>query len=102
MAMAETVRARAEELRSRVMTRLAELRGQTGGVLGGQFGGQMQILKGPLISEIRAKGVVATARERLEKLRAGGPVLGGQKAERGTVTETKPAAVALVAKRGEL
>jgi len=94
MAMAETVRARAEELRARVKTRIEELRGQQGGILMGQLGL-------PIISEIRAKGLAATARERLEKLRLGGFL--GQRAERGTVTETKPTvAVALVGRRGEL
>ncbi len=69
MAMAETVRARFEELRTRIRTRLEELRGQSGSGAGvSPLAGQRL----PIISEIRAKGLATIARERLEKIRAGG------------------------------
>jgi hypothetical protein len=80
MAMAETVRARAEELRTRVRTRIEEIRGggssSSGGILGNPG-----ILKGPLAAEIKEKGVMATARGRIEKIRGGAPLLGGSKEE---------------------
>jgi len=104
MAMAETVRARAEELRTRVRTRVEEIRGgsSSGGVLGNPG-----ILKGPLATEIREKGVMATARARIEKIRGGGSILGESSpegAKRGTIEETSktPSPPTSVAKRGAL
>jgi len=106
MAMAETVRARAEELRTRVRTRIEEMRGggssSSGGILGNPG-----ILKGPLATEIREKGVMATARARIEKIRGGGSILGESSpegAKRGTIEETSktPSPPTAVAKRGAL
>jgi len=104
MAMAETVRARAEELRTRVRTRVEEIRGGSSSSSGGILGNP-GVLKGPLAIEIREKGVVATARARIEKIRGGGSILGSPEgAKRGTIeetskTQTSPTAVA---KRGAL
>jgi len=69
LAMAETVRARAEEFRTKIKTRIEEIRGGSSSS-GGILGGSPQILKGPLVMRIREKGLIATARERIEKLRA--------------------------------
>jgi len=75
--MAETIRAKAEELRTRIRTRVEEIRGGGGSSSsGGILGGSPEILKGPLVTEIRAKGLIATARARVEKVRAGGRLLG--------------------------
>jgi len=76
MPMGETVRAKAEELRTKVRTRLEEIRG------GSSSGhspliGKLGLAKGPLATEVREKGLMATARARIEKLRGGGGLLGG-------------------------
>lgn len=70
--MAETIRVKADELRSRVRTRVGEIRGgsSSGGILGNPG-----VLKSPLVTEIKAKGLMATARTRLEKIRGGGGIL---------------------------
>jgi len=76
MPMGETIRAKAEELKTKVRTRIEEIRG--GGSSSGHSPilGKLEIGKGPLVTEIREKGVMATAKARLEKFRAGGGLLG--------------------------
>jgi hypothetical protein len=104
MAMAETVRARAEELRTRVRTRVEEIRGGSSSSSGGILGNP-GVLKSPLATEIREKGVMATARARIEKIRGGGSILGSPEgAKRGTIEETSktPSPPTAVAKRGAL
>jgi len=83
LAMAENVRVKAEEFRTKIRSRLEEIRGggsshSSGGILGGN----PEILKGPLVTEIRAKGLVATARSRIEKFRGGGGILGSSGTEK--------------------
>jgi len=79
--MGEGLRAKAEELRTRVRTRIEEIRG--GGSSPGHspllgnlvFGGSSPELlpKGSLISDIREKGLLATVRARIELFREGKP-----------------------------
>jgi len=68
--MLENVRTKAEDFRSRIQTRVAELRGGGAGAKGGLFSSP-DVLKGALATEIREKGVIATARERVTKFRGG-------------------------------
>lgn len=82
-----TVRARAEELRTRVMSRIEELRGGSSSSSSPLLKGE--ILKGPLATEIRERGLVATARARIEKVRAGGRILGGGSPSSPPVLEEK-------------
>jgi len=74
--MAESVRAKAEELRTRVRTRVEEIHGGHSSPENPILG-KLGIMKGPLVTEIREKGVVATARERVAKVRGKGGFLGG-------------------------
>lgn len=80
MAMAETIRAKAEEFRTRVRTRIEEIRG--GGSSSSGILGNPGILKGPLATEIREKGLIATARARIERVRGGGGILGSSSPEK--------------------
>lgn len=95
MAMTENVRAKAEEFRTKIRTRVEEMRGggsshSSGGILGGN----PQILKGPLVAEIREKGLMATARARIEKVRGGGGgLLGSSSPEAVLERDTTPKAV---------
>ena len=76
MAMAESVRAKAEEFRTRIRTRVEEIRGGHSSPENPILG-KLGIMKGPLVAEIREKGVMATARARIEKVRGGGGALLG-------------------------
>jgi len=82
MPMGETVRAKAEELRTKFRTRIEEIRG--GGSSSGHSPllGNLGITKGPLVAEVREKGVITTARERLSKIRGGAPILGAGATEK--------------------
>jgi len=68
--MIETVKSKAEEFRNRVKTRIEEIRG--GRSSGSLLSSPADVLKGPLITELKEKGVIATAKARVAKLRAGG------------------------------
>jgi len=76
MSMGENVRAKAEELKTKIRTRIEEMRGGGSSSSGGLLGNP-GILKGPLVAEIREKGLMATAKARVEKFRGGGGLLGG-------------------------
>jgi len=100
MAMAENVRAKAEELRTRVRTRIEEIRGggsshSSGGILGGS----PEFLKGPLVTEIREKGLITTARARIEKVRVGGRLLGGEGSPEKVAVEKDTGAIKLQRRR---
>jgi len=73
LSMVETVKARAEEIRGRVKTRITEIRG--GKASEGLFSSPEILkggaLKGALATEIREKGLIAAARDRMGKLRVG-------------------------------
>jgi len=80
MVSPERVRARAEEFRTKVRSRIEEIRGggsspEHSPILG------LELVKGPLVAEIREKGVIAAARARAEKFRAGGVLGGGAREE---------------------
>jgi len=77
MAMGETVKAKAEELRTKIRTRIEEIRGGGSSSEHSPLLGKLGIAKGPLVAEVREKGLMATARTRIEKLRGGGGLLGG-------------------------
>jgi hypothetical protein len=82
MAMAPDIRARAEELRAKVRSRIEELRGGASSSGHSPLLGKLELAKmakGPLVTEIREKGVIATARARVEKVRGGGGLLGGSR-----------------------
>jgi len=79
--MAENIRAKAEELRTKVRTRIEEIRGG-GSSSQSPILEKLGIMKGPLVTEIREKGVMATARARIEKIRGGGGLLSGGSPER--------------------
>jgi len=81
MAMAESVRAKAEEFRTRIRTKVEEIRGGHSSPENPILG-KLGIMKGPLVTEIREKGLVATARARIEKVRGGGALLGGGSPEK--------------------
>jgi len=82
VAMAESVRAKAEEFRTRVKTRIEELRGGSSSSEHSPILGKLGIMKGPLVTEIRETGLMATARARIEKIRGGGTLLGGGSPEK--------------------
>jgi len=79
--MAENIRAKAEELRTKARTRIEEIRGG-GSSSQSPILEKLGIMKGPLVTEIREKGVMATARARIEKIRGGGGLLGGSPVEK--------------------
>jgi len=77
MPMGETVRAKAEEIRTKVRTRIEEIRGGGSSSSGhSPLLGKLELAKGPLVTEIREKGIMATAKARIEKIRGGGGLLG--------------------------
>jgi len=76
MPMGETVKAKAEEIRTKVRTRIEELRGGSSSLGHSPLLGKLELAKGPLVTEIREKGLMATARARIEKVRGGGGLLG--------------------------
>jgi len=80
--MAESVRAKAEEVRTKIRTRIEEIRGGGSSSSESPIIGKLGIMKGPLVTEIREKGLVATARARIEKVRGGGALLGGGSPEK--------------------
>jgi len=79
--MAENIRAKAEEIRTRVRSRIEELRGASSPEHSPILG-KLGIMKGPLATEIREKGLMATARARIEKVRGGGGLLGQSSPEK--------------------
>lgn len=89
----ENIRAKAEEFRTRIKTRVEGLRGGGGtrsGILGNFSSfSSPELMKGPLLTEIREKGVLATARSRMEKMRGAAPASAAQ--GRGEETITPPA-----------
>lgn len=75
MSMTENVRAKAEEYRTKIRTRIEELR--TGTSTGhSPLLGDMGLMKGMLATEIREKGVMTTVRDRISKIRGGGGIIG--------------------------
>jgi len=78
---AENIRAKAEEFRTRVRTRIEEIRGGHSSPENPILG-KLGIMKGPLATEIREKGLMATARARIEKVRGGGGLLGESSPEK--------------------
>jgi len=82
MAMGENIRAKAEELRTRVRSRIEEIRGGASSSEHSPILGKLEIAKGPLVTEIREKGLMTTARARIEKIRAGGRLLGESSPEK--------------------
>jgi len=70
MPLGETVRAKAEEVRTKIRTRIEEFRGGAASSEHSPLIGKLGVAKGPLATEVRAKGLVATVRARIEELRA--------------------------------
>jgi len=70
MPIGETVRAKAEEVRTKIRTRIEEFRGGAASSEHSPLIGKLGVAKGPLATEVREKGLIATARERIEKFRA--------------------------------
>jgi len=70
MPLGETVRAKAEEIRTKFRTRIEEIRGGGASSEHSPLLGNLGVAKGPLVTEVREKGLMATVRERIEKLRA--------------------------------
>jgi len=81
MAMAENVRAKAEEFRTKIRTRIEEIRSGGSSSEHSPLIGKLGLAKGPLVTEIKEKGVLATARARLEKIRGAGGILGHSSSE---------------------
>jgi len=79
--MAESIRAKAEEVRTRVRSRIEEIRGGASSEHSPILG-KLELAKGPLVAEIREKGLMATARARIERVRGGGGLLGGSSPEK--------------------
>jgi len=104
MAMAENVRAKAEEIRTKVRTRIEEIRGGGSSSSESPILGKLGIVKGPLtkgplVTEIREKGVVATARERIAKFRGGGGSLLGESSPEKVAVEKDTGAIKLQRRR---
>jgi len=82
--MAMDIRAKAEEYRTKIRSRIEEIRTGTEssehspliGKLGIMKGGGL--MKGTLITGLKEKGVLTTAREKIEEIRGGGGILGGR------------------------
>jgi len=99
LAMAENVKAKVEEIRTKIRSRVEEIRGA--GILRG--GGSSGILSGnpgflkqlPALTEVREKGLMATARARMERFRgtpagpAGGPIASSPRVDVSTDTGVK-------------
>jgi len=106
MSMAENIRTKAEEIKGKVRTRIEELRtGASTGhspLLGGLGLGKGTLMKGPLVTEIKEKGVMATARARIEKIRGGGGLLAGSSSSIAEKPTVEKDAGALKQYRGKL
>jgi len=82
MAMAESVRAKAEEFRSKIRSRVEEIRAGSSSSEHSPLLGKMGLLKGggllkgTLVTDIREKGLLTTARAKIETVRGGGGILG--------------------------
>jgi len=82
MSMADGVKAKAEEFRAKIRSRVEEIRTGSSssehspliGKLGLMKGGGL--MKGELMTGLREKGVLATVREKIEAVRGGGGILG--------------------------
>jgi len=77
MAMAENVKAKAEELRTKIRSRIEEIRGGAASSEHSPILGKLELAKGPLVTELKEKGILATAKARFEKVRGAGGILGG-------------------------
>jgi len=82
LAMAESVRAKAEEVRTKIRSRIEEIRGGGSSSEHSALLGKLGIMKGPLVTEIKEKGLMATARSRIERVRGGGGLLGESSPEK--------------------
>jgi hypothetical protein len=77
MVSIENIRARATDIREKVRSRVEELRTGASSSSHSPILGKLEIGKNiPLAAEIKEKGVVTAARERIAKVRGGG-LLGG-------------------------
>jgi len=99
VAMAETVKAKAEEIRTKIRTRIEEIRGGAGSSGHSPIFGKLELAKGPLVTEIREKGMVATARERIAKFRGGGGSLLGESSPEKVAVEKDTGAIKLQRRR---
>jgi len=83
MPVAENLKLKAEELRTKVKSRIEEIRTGTSGSEHSPLIGKLGILKegglmkGTLMTDLKEKGVLATARAKIESIRGGGGILGG-------------------------
>lgn len=82
--MSVNIKEKATELRTKIQTRVEDLRTKVAGgghspLIGNLKGvlGEGGVLKGPLVSDIRSKGVMTAAQERISKFRGGGGRLFG-------------------------
>lgn len=71
MVVPEQIKARAEELRTKIRSRIEELRGGASSPGHSPLIGKLELAKGPLVTELREKGLLATARARFERFRGG-------------------------------
>jgi len=76
--MAETIRAKTEEYRTKIRTRIEEIRGGSSSPSSGHSPllGNLGLAKGTLATEVREKGLIATARARITSIRGGGGLFG--------------------------
>jgi len=71
--MAENIRSKVEEMRTRILSRVEEIRGGGSSPGHSPLLGNLGIMKGPLAADIREKGLIVAARERLGKLTGPAP-----------------------------
>jgi len=83
MAMAESVRAKAEEFRTKIRSRVEEIRTGSSSSEHSPLIGKLGLMKGTLITDLKEKGVLATARAKIETIRGGGGILGHSSPEIG-------------------
>jgi len=68
LSMVENIRARIEELRTTLQTRLGKIRGGGGQLFEGNLLSG-QLVKAPIISEVREKGAMAVIEERFPRVK---------------------------------
>jgi len=102
MAMAENVRAKAEEFRTKIRSRVEEIRTGSSSSEHSPLIGNLGLMKGTLITDLKEKGVLATARAKIESIRGGGSILGHSSPKIGEKPTVEKDTGALKQYRGKL
>jgi len=74
--MAMDIKAKAEELRTKIKSRIEEIRTGTSSPGHSPLLGKMGLMKGTLVTDLKEKGILGMARAKIETIRGAG-ILGG-------------------------